>query len=59
MPDKQTIRQGSPTMGTLIASMVIGIAAFALAYHFGAFDWIIATWTPADHQGALAQLKWG
>lgn len=59
MTDKQRILQDNPTVGTLIVSIVLGIAAFALAYHFGAFDWIIATWTPADHQGAPAQMKWG
>lgn len=59
MTENQTTRKGSLTMGTWITGMVLGIATFALAYHFGALDSIISTWTPADHQGARGQLEWG
>lgn len=36
-------------MGTLIMGLALGIAAFALAYHFGVLDSIIATWTPMNY----------
>lgn len=58
LSDKQTTGEGSLTMGTWLTGMVLGIALFALAYHFGALDSFIATWTPANHQSAHAQLEW-
>ncbi|GBQ31996.1 hypothetical protein HLH34_00005 [Gluconacetobacter azotocaptans] len=57
--DNDTTGEDSLTMGTWITGMVVGIALFALAYHFGVLDSIIATWTPAGHQGARARLEWG
>lgn len=49
MTNKQTTREGGLTIGALLTGMVLGITMFALAYHFGALDSIIATWTPMHH----------
>lgn len=58
MTDAKTSGTGSLTMGTWFKGMALGIVLFALAYHFGAPDSIIATWSPANHQSAHAQPEW-
>lgn len=58
MTDAKTFGKGRLAMGTWLTGMVFGLALFALAYHFGALDSIIATWSPTNYQSVHAQLEW-
>ena len=44
-------------MGAWLTGMILRAFLFALAYHFGMLDSIIATWTPVS-QSAHIQLEW-